>query len=141
VGHQSIYPPYTVDDSGTDPDISSGAEYNTVVSYSDSNQFMSDVLRSIDWLGNEGGDNLLEAPEQAEISVWLLIRDTTELITSSSDTSYWTAKANGVNGILSTGMILDKNDKLSFTLSPPDVAILIVEGMLPARLDAIIDLK
>ena len=49
---------------------------------------MSDVLWSIDWLGNEGSDNLLEAGEQAEISVWLLIRDTTELITPSSATSY-----------------------------------------------------
>ena len=134
-------PPYMVDDSGTDPDISYGAEYNTVVSYSDSNQFMSDVLRSIDWLGNEGGDNLLEVPEQAEISVWLLIRDTTELITSSSATSYWTANANGANGMLSAGRILDKNDKLSFTLSPLDVATLIVERMLPVRLDAIMDLK
>ncbi len=69
---------------------------------------MSDVLWSIDWLGNEGSDNLLEAGEQAEISVWLLIRDTTERITYSSATSYWTANANGANGILSTGTILDK---------------------------------
>lgn len=133
--------PYTADGSGTDPDISSGAEYKTVVSYNDQNQFMGDVPWSVDWLGTTNGDNLLEAGEKAEISVWLLIRDTTEAITSSSATSYWTTDSNGANGILSTVTILDKNDKFSLTLSPPDGATLNVERSLPSRLDAIMDLK
>jgi flagellin-like protein len=30
-----LTPPYTADESGTDPDISSGAEYKTVISYQD----------------------------------------------------------------------------------------------------------
>ncbi len=136
-----LTPPYTSDGSGTDPDISSGAEYKAVVSYSDQNQFMSDVPWSIDWLGNDNSDNLLEDGEKAEISVWLLVRDTTELITSSSATSFWTVDTNGASGILSTGTILDKNDKFSLTLSPPDGATLNIERTLPSRLDAIMDLK
>ncbi|MBN4064486.1 hypothetical protein JYU04_01975 [Dehalococcoides mccartyi] len=136
-----LTPPYTADGSGTDPDISSNAEYKTVVSYSDQNQFMSDVPWSIDWLGSSNADNLLEVGEKAEISVWLLIRDTAELITSSSATSYWTADVNGSNGILSTGTILDKNDKFALTLSPPSGATLNIERTLPSRLDAIMDLK
>jgi len=136
-----LTPPYTADGSATDPDFSSGAEYKTVVSYNDPNQFMSDVPWSVDWLGNNNGDSLLEAGEKAEISVWLLIRDTTELISSSSATSYWTSDNNGVSGILSTGTILDKNDKFSLTLSPLSGATLIIERTLPARLDAIMDLK
>lgn len=136
-----LTPPYTADGALTDPDFSSGAEYKTVVSYNDQNQSMNDVPWSVDWLGNSNGDSLLETGEKAEISVWLLIRDTTELITSSSATTYWTADSNGASGILSTGTILSKNDKFSLTLSPPDGATLIVERTLPARLDAIMDLK
>jgi archaeal flagellin FlaB len=136
-----LTPPYTADDSGTDPDISSGAEYRTVVSYNDENQFMSDVPWSVTWLGNDNSDNLLEEGEKAEISVWLLIRDTTQAITSGTATSYWTADTNGASGILATGTILNKNDKFSLTLSPPDGATLNIERTLPSRLDAIMDLK
>ena len=137
----NLTPPYTADGSGTDPDYSSGAEYKTVISYNDPNQFMNDVPWSVDWLGNNNGDNLLEVGEKAEISVWLLIRDTTELISSSSATSYWTSDFKGANGILASGAILDKNDKFPFTLSPPSGATLIIERTLPARLYAIMDLK
>ena len=38
-----LTPPYTIDGTGTDPDISSGAEYKTVISYLDKDQFISDV--------------------------------------------------------------------------------------------------
>ncbi|HIK89264.1 MAG TPA: hypothetical protein EYG09_06405 [Dehalococcoidia bacterium] len=105
------------------------------------NQFMGDVPWTVDWLGNNNSDNLLEAGEKAEISVWLLIRDTTGLITSSSATSYWTPDTNDSNGILSTGTILDKNDQLTLTLSPPSGAILQMQKTLPSRLDAVMDLK
>jgi archaeal flagellin FlaB len=133
--------PYTADGALTDPDFSSGAEYKTVVSYNDQNQFMGDVPWTVSWLGTSNNDALLEEGEKAEISVWLLIRDTTEAISSGSATSYWTADSNGASGILSTGTILDKNDKFSLTLSPPDGATLNVERTLPSRLDAVMDLK
>jgi len=134
-------PPYTSDGLGTDPDISVGAEYRTVVSYNDKNQVMSDVPWTVDWLGGENGDNLLENGEKAEISVWLLIRDTTELITSSTATSYWTEDINGASGILSTGTILDTNDQFTITLSPASGAILHIQKTVPPRLDAIMDLR
>ncbi len=134
-------PTYTADGSATDPYISSGAEYKTVVSYNDSNQFLSDVPWTVSWLGSDNSDSLLEDGEKAEISVWLLISDTARAITSGTATSYWTADSKGANGILSTGTILDKTDKFSITLSPPDGATLNVERTLPARLDAIMDLK
>ena len=136
-----LTPPYTADDSGNDPDISSGAESKTVVQYSDTNQFLNDVPWTLSWVGNNNGDNLLEEGEKAEISVWLLVRDTDEAITSSSATAYWTTDADGRNGMLSTGTILDKNDKLSITLNPPDGAVMILEKTLPPRLDAVMDLK
>lgn len=135
-----LTPPYTADGSATDPDISSGAEYKTVVSYHDMNQAMSDVPWSIDWLGASNGDSLLEIGEKAEISVWLLIRDTTEAVTSSSATSYWTADSNGAHGVLSTGVLLDTNSKFGLTLTPPSGAVLDIERTVPARLDTVMDL-
>ena len=38
-----LTPDYTTDSSGTDPDVSSGAESVTVISFSDKNQHLSDV--------------------------------------------------------------------------------------------------
>ncbi len=133
--------PYTADGSATDPDISSGAEYRTVVTYTDQNQFMNDVPWSVAWLGNSNDDNLLEGGEKAEISVWLLIRDTSQAITSGTATSYWTTDVNGANGILSSGTLLGRNDKFAITLNPPSGAVLSIQRALPARLDAIMDLK
>ncbi|MGB1749516.1 MAG: archaellin/type IV pilin N-terminal domain-containing protein [Dehalococcoidia bacterium] len=54
-----LTPPYTADDSGNDPDISSGAESKTVVQYSDTNQFLNDVPWTVSWVGSNNGDNLL----------------------------------------------------------------------------------
>ena len=136
-----LTPPYTANEAATDPDISTGAEYKTIISYSDQNQFMGDVPWSVDWLGSNNGDSLLEVGEKAKISVWLLIRDTTQAITSSTATSYWTSDANGAHGILSSGTLLDKNDKFTLTLNPPSGAVVNIQRTLPARLDAIMDLK
>lgn len=136
-----LTPPYTADGSATDPDISSGAEYKTVIAYNDPNQFMADVPWSVNWLGTDNGDNLLEVGEKVEISVWLLKRDTTQAITSNTATGYWTADGNGAHGILSSGTILGTNDKFTISLNPATGALLNVERRLPARLDAIMDLK
>ncbi len=84
---------------------------------------------------------MLEIGEKAEISVWLLIHDTTQVITSSTATNYWIADANGAYGILSTGTILGTNDTFSLTLNPSAGAVVNIERTLPSRLDAIMDLK
>ena len=84
---------------------------------------------------------MLEIGEKAEFSVWLLIHDTTRVITSSTATNYWTADANGAYGILSKGTILSTNDTFSLTLNPSAGAVVNIEQTLPSRLDAIMDLK
>jgi len=58
-----LTPPYTADDSGTDLDVFVGAEYKTVISYLDKNQFISDVPWTVKSLENSSGDNLLEEGE------------------------------------------------------------------------------
>ena len=49
--------PYTKGDDGTDPDIVSNAEYKTVISYIDNNQYLSDIPWSLDWVGDDNGDS------------------------------------------------------------------------------------
>jgi flagellin FlaB len=61
-----LTPPYLEGEDGTDPDIDSGAEYKTVVSYTDKNQYLSDVPWTVSWVGNSNTDSLLEEGEKAD---------------------------------------------------------------------------
>ena len=138
-----LTPPYTFDDSGTDPDISSGAEYKTVISYFDRNQYMSDVPWTIKLLGQSSGDFLLEQGEKAEITVWLLQRLTG--VTNPTDNNgvakYSTADANGSSGILTAGTLLNENDQFTIEVKPGSGATLAIQRIVPSRLDTIMDLK
>ena len=136
-----LTPPYTADASGTDPDISSGAQYKTTVSYADKNQYTADVPWTIEWVGQSNGDNLLEEGEMAEITAWLLARNTAVAVTNTAATGYWTADANGAHGILSSGTLLGVNDQFTLEVKPPSGAVLSVQRTLPARLDTVMDLK
>ncbi|MDG0866528.1 archaellin/type IV pilin N-terminal domain-containing protein [Candidatus Lucifugimonas marina] len=138
-----LTPPYDTDDSGDDPDIVTNAEYKTVVSFVDQNQYLPDVPWSVSWIGNNNSDNLLEEGEKAEISVWLLTRDTT--VTNATDTngvSYWSgADANGSRGMLSTDTYVGTNDQFTIEMKPESGAVLTVQRTAPSRLDTIMDLK
>lgn len=138
-----LTPPYTADDSGTDPDISSGAEYKTVVSYTDSNQFLSDVPWTVDWVGNNNGDNLLEDGEKAELTVWLLERENAVAnATDDNGVSGWVADANGAHGILTSGGTnLDVNDQFTIEVKPASGSVLNIQRTVPARFDTVMDLK
>ena len=65
-----LTPPYTADEAGTDPDLVSGAEYVTVLSYTDETQYLSDVPWTVNFVGANNGDNLLEVGEAAEITIF-----------------------------------------------------------------------
>jgi flagellin FlaB len=136
-----LTPPYTKNDTGTDPDISTGAEYKTVISYNDDLQYFPDVPWTIDWLGIASSDNLLERGEKAEITVWLLQRNTAQALTSSTATAVWTADANGASGIQSSSNVLTVNDRFTLEIKPPKGASLVIQRYAPARFDAVMDLK
>ena len=134
--------PYTAGGSGTDPDIVSNAEYKTVVSYTDKNQYLSDVPWSLDWVGNANSDSLLEEGEKAEITVWLLERNTGTAIGSSDSTGeYAAADVNGASGILQGGTLVGTNDKFSLEMKPESGAVLTIQRTAPSRLDTVMDLK
>jgi len=136
-----LTPPYTEGEDGTDPDLSSGAEYKTVISYTDINQHLPDVPWTVSWVGNSNGDSLLEEGEKAEITVWLLERTTTVAVTDASAAGYWVADANGSHGILSTGTLIGTNDQFTLEMKPESGAVLTVQRTAPSRLDTIMDLK
>ena len=138
-----LTPPYSSNGSGTDPDISSGAEYKTVISYIDKNQYLSDVPWTIKLLGQSSNDFLLEQGEKAEITVWLLQRLTG--VTNPTDNNgvakYSTADVNGSNGILTAGTLLNENDQFTIEVKPGSGATLALQRIVPSRLDTIMDLK
>lgn len=138
-----LTPPYTEGGSGTDPDWSSGAEYKTVVSFVDQNQYLPDVPWTVSWIGNNNSDSLLEEGEKAEISVWLLGRDYAE--TNATDTSgvvyYAFADSNGSRGMLSSDTYVGTNDQFTIEMKPESGAVLTIQRTSPSRLDTIMDLK
>jgi flagellin FlaB len=134
--------PYTAGGSGTDPDIVSNAEYKTVISYTDSNQYAADVPWSLDWVGDDNGDSLLESGEKAEITVWLLERNTGTAITADDGVGEYAAvDANGAAGILEGGTLIGTNDQFTLEVKPESGAVLTVQRTAPSRLDTVMDLK
>ncbi len=134
--------PYTANDVGTDPDIVASAEYKTVVSFVDQNQYLSDIPWTVDWIGNSNSDDLLEEGEKAEISVWLLRRDNTFTATANNGVDYYTGDdANGSRGMISSDTFLGTNDQFTVEVKPESGAVLTVQRSAPSRLDTIMDLK
>jgi flagellin FlaB len=138
-----LTPPYTLDDSGTDPDISSGAEYKTVISFQDKNQYLSDVPWTIELLGQSSNDFLLEQGEKAEITVWLLQRlsGVSDPTSNNGVAAYSAVDANGSSGILGSGTLLNVNDQFTLEVKPEAGSTLAIQRTSPARLDNVMDLK
>ena len=140
-----LTPPYNTNGAGSDPDIVSNAEYKTVISYIDINQYLSDVPWTVSWVGNSNSDNLLEEGEKAEITVWLLRRDIVAQATdptANNGVDYWAAAdVNGARGMLSTDTIIGTNDQFTIEMKPESGAVLTIQRFAPSRLDTIMDLK
>ena len=140
-----LTPPYNTDDSNTDPDIVANAEYKTVISYIDQNQYLPDVPWTVSWVGNNNSDDLLEEGEKAEVSVWILTRDyatqATDPTASGGAAYYPYADTNGSRGMLSTDTAITTNDQFTVEVKPESGAVLTVQRWAPSRLDTIMDLK
>ena len=120
--------PYTQGDDGTDPDETTSAEYKTVISYIDQNQYLSDVPSTVDWIGNSNSDNLLEEGEKAEITVWLLERNTGTAIGSDDSVGEYAAvDTEGASGILQGGTLLGTYDQFTIEIKPESGAVLTIQ--------------
>ncbi len=135
--------PYTSDASGTDPDFVNGAEYRTIISYTDRNQHLSDVPWTVEFLGEASTDNLLEVGEKAEITVWILQRDHSVAdVSAANAVTTWTPDSRGAHGILTSGgTLLTPNDKFTLEVKPALGSVMTIERIVPVRLDLIMDLK
>ena len=134
-----LTPPFTADDSNVDPDVSAGANYVTVIQYLDKNQFLSDVPWTVAFIGDNDSDNLLEDNEKAEITVWLLERETT--VTNPTDTGGVSVYEASEKGILTAANIPATNGKMTLQVKPPQGSILTLERTLPAQFDTVMDLR
>lgn len=138
-----LTPPYTIDNSTTDPDFESGNEYRTVISYVDSAQSLPDVPWTVDFIGNSNGDFLLETGEKAEMTVWLLSRDyAVSDVDAANAVVGWTADAKGAHGILATGgTVLTPNDRFTLEIKPDVGSVMTLQREVPVKLDPVMDLR
>lgn len=65
-----LTPPYTKNDTGTDPDAG-GSSARTVISLLTDNVYIPSAAWTVTWIGTNDGDSMLESGEQAEITVWV----------------------------------------------------------------------
>ena len=136
-------PPYTADDSGTDPDYDSTNSSVVVVSYADEDQRLLDIPWTIQFIGKSNGDNLLEDGEKAEVTVWLLDRDTSVAITATDSVAYMdgTGDGGGAGGIDSSGTLLAKSTRFIVELTPQQGASLTIQRTLPPGLRQVMNLQ
>jgi flagellin FlaB len=134
-----LTPPFTKNDSGDDPDVSTGAKYVTVVQFQDKNQFLSDVPWTVAFIGDNDSDNLLEDNEKAEITVWLLQRD--NLVANATDTNGVKLYSSGGKGITTAANIPAVSGKFTLQIKPPQGSVLTMERTLPPQFDTVMDLR
>ncbi|MBI4220741.1 MAG: hypothetical protein HY682_11390 [Chloroflexi bacterium] len=134
-----LTPPFTKNDAGQDPDVSSGAKYTTVVQYQDAKQFLSDIPWTVAWVGDNDSDNLLEDNEKAEVTVWMLQRENGVADpTSSGGISIF---ASGGKGITATSSVLSTNSKFTIQVKPAQGSVLTMERTTPPQIDTVMDLR
>ena len=138
-----LTPPYTKDDTGTDPDVVSGAAYRTTLNYSDKNNFLSDIPWTVQFIGNSNSDFMLDNNEKAEITGWLLDRNTATAIDSNDSVAYMdgTGDGGGDGGLTSSGTLLTISDRFTIEMNPPGGAVITIQRTLPAAFKNVMDLK
>ena len=135
--------PYSVDDSGTDPDIVPGSNTATIVSYADENQRMSDLPWTVAFIGNNNADSLLEDGEKAEITVWMMDRATALDTSANSSIGYMDGSGNGGGdgGITVTDTLIVKSTRFVLELTPQLGGPLTIQRAIPPGLRQVMNLK
>ena len=118
--------------------LNSGAlEVNTdphvaLITYIDDKQMISDAAWTINFIGKNNGDMLLESGEQAVITVWL----------ANFDGSDYALGTDGTDPFIdSTGNLLGIYNKFTVEVKGAKGAALTMERTLPPRLDDVMNLN
>ena len=138
-----LTPPYTSDAAGTEPDFVANADYVTVLSYTDKDQYLSDVPWTVDFIGASNGDTVLEVGEIAEITLWLMDRDTSVAVgaTSSISVMNGTGDSLGGDGGVTTANELTTNVGFSIEMKPARGAIIQIDRTTPPALGTVMNLR
>jgi flagellin FlaB len=139
-----LTPPYTADDSVLDPDYDPTAVPATILSYADEDQRMGDVPWSVNFIGNNNGDTLLEDGEKAEVTVWLMDRDHSLAITANNSVALMngsTADGGGVGGLDASGVLIGKSTRFVIEMAPQIGAALTIQRTIPPGLRQVMNLN
>lgn len=138
-----LTPPFTANDTGTDPDAVSGAQYVTVISYLDKDQYLSDLPWSVRFIGTSNGDNVLDRDEVAEVTVWLLDRDTSKTVTQDDSAAYMngTSDGGGTGGLTSSNTPIVRGKEFTLEIRPPKGQVVSINRTLPDSVTAVMDLR
>jgi len=126
-----LTPSYVID-SGTGALEANTAEHVCLITYIDDKQMISDAAWTVEFLGKNNGDYLLESGEQAVITVWLCDYDGSDYALGSGASDPF---------IDSEGNLLGIYDTFTIQVKPAKGSVLVEERSLPARIDAVMDLK
>ncbi|HEY31694.1 MAG TPA: hypothetical protein G4O10_01150 [Dehalococcoidia bacterium] len=124
-----LTPPYTA--SATDL-TASGLDHVCLVSFIDENQLIPDAAWTIDFVGKNNGDYLLESEEKAVITVWLADYATSAYALGTDDTDPF---------IDADADLLDIYDIFTVEVRAEKGAVLVLQRTLPGRFDAVMDLN
>ena len=124
-----LTPPYTTD--GADL-TASGLDNVCLVSFIDENQLIADAAWTINFVGKNNDDYLLESEEKAVITVWLANLVTSAYVLGTDDTDpFIDAEVD----------LLDIYDTFTVEVRAEKGAVLVLERTLPGRFDAVMDLN
>jgi flagellin FlaB len=139
-----LTPPYAEDGTGIDPDFVPSNTSATVVSYADEGQRLPDVPWSIVFIGTNNGDTLLEDGEKAEMTVWVLDRDTALSDTADGSALLMdgsTANGGGLGGIDASGILVGKSTRFVIEVTPQIGAALTLQRAIPPGLRQVMNLN
>lgn len=138
-----LTPPYAAGDSGIDPDVVAGAQYVTVISYLDKDQYLSDIPWSVRFVGSSNGDKVLDRDEVAEITVWLLDRDTAKAVTQDDSVAFMngTTDGGGAGGFTSTNTPVVRGKEFTLEIRPPKGQVVSLNRTIPDSVSAVMDLR
>ena len=116
----------------------------TIISYADEDQRKGDVPWTIQFIGTNNGDLLMEDGEKAEITVWLMDRNNAIAETAPNAVQVMdqsTANGGGVGGIEAGDVLIGKSTRFVIEISPQIGAALTIQRAIPPGLRQVMNLN
>lgn len=128
-----LTPPYTYNDTGTDPDAS-GLTSRAVVTFQTQKLYVQSAAWTVNFPGDDDGDYMLEQGEQAEITIWLQKYDATNAV--------WDLGAgSGDPFIDASGDLLRTSETFTTQVMTAGGAAVTLQRTTPKYLDSVMNLN